>query len=211
MSLRINDIAPDFSAQTTQGPIRFHDWIGDQWAILFSHPKDFTPVCTTELGRVAALEDEWARRDVKVLAVSVDPIEQHEEWKGSIHSQSHQDSLYLAFAELARKEDPKLYRFCSGCHAPAAVAKFLKDDATRDLLVELGKRYEQAPEFTEYWAEQILRSFADENGVKAGVLINGARVALTGQAVATSLFAVMGALGKERVVKRLSAAEKISV
>ena len=93
---------------------------------------------------------------------------------------------------------------------PAAVAKFLKDDATRNLLVELGKRYEQAPEFTEYWAEQILRSFADESKVKAGVLINGARVALTGQAVAPSLFAVMGALGKERVVKRLSAAGKIS-
>ena len=93
---------------------------------------------------------------------------------------------------------------------PAAVAKFLKDDATRTFLVELGKRYEQAPEFTEYWAEQILRSFADESGVKAGVLINGARVALTGQAVAPSLFAVMGALGKKRVVKRFANAEKIS-
>lgn len=93
---------------------------------------------------------------------------------------------------------------------PAAVAKFVKDDATRKLLVELARRYDQAPEFTEYWAEQVLRSFADESGVKAGVLINGARVALTGQAVAPSLFAVMGALGKERVVQRLNAAEKIS-
>lgn len=92
----------------------------------------------------------------------------------------------------------------------AAVAKFLKDDATRKLLVELGNRYQQAPEFTEYWAEQILRSFADESGVKAGVLINGARVALTGQAVAPSLFAVMGSLGKERVVARLANAGKIA-
>ena len=75
---RLGEIAPDFEATTTEGPIRFHDWKGASWAVLFSHPADFTPVCTTELGRVAALEDEWAKRDVKVLAVSVDPIEQHE-------------------------------------------------------------------------------------------------------------------------------------
>lgn len=93
---------------------------------------------------------------------------------------------------------------------PAAVAKFLKEHSTRKLLVELANRYASLPEFTEYWAEQTLRSFADESGVKAGSLINGARVALTGQAVAPSLFAVMGALGKDRVIKRLSATEKIA-
>ena len=93
---------------------------------------------------------------------------------------------------------------------PAAVAKFLKEDATRKLLAELANRYAGLPEFTEYWAEQTLRTFADESGVKAGVLINGARVALTGQAVAPSLFAVITALGKDRVIARLGAAEKIA-
>src|SRR6476619_2882848 len=81
---RLGESAPDFEATTTEGPIRFHDWKDASWAVLFSHPADFTPVCTTELGRVAALSDEWARRDVKVLAVSVDPIDQHEAWKGDI-------------------------------------------------------------------------------------------------------------------------------
>ena len=82
--LRIGDIAPDFVAETTQGPIRFHDWIGDQWAILFSHPKDFTPVCTTELGYMASLEPEFARRGCKVIGLSVDPVETHAAWKSDI-------------------------------------------------------------------------------------------------------------------------------
>ena len=79
-SPRLGDVAPDFTADTTEGPISFHDWKDGSWAVLFSHPADFTPVCTTELGRVAALEDEWARRNVKVLAVSVDPTAKPEEW-----------------------------------------------------------------------------------------------------------------------------------
>jgi thioredoxin-dependent peroxiredoxin len=84
MSLRINDIAPDFTAETTRGPIHFHEWIGDNWAILFSHPKDFTPVCTTELGAVAALESQFARRDVKVIGLSVDPVSSHSKWAADI-------------------------------------------------------------------------------------------------------------------------------
>ncbi len=80
MSLRINDVAPDFTAETTQGPIHFHEWIGDNWAILFSHPKDFTPVCTTELGIVAALEGDFAKRGAKVIGLSVDPVASHEKW-----------------------------------------------------------------------------------------------------------------------------------
>lgn len=92
---------------------------------------------------------------------------------------------------------------------PAAVDKFLKEGATRAFLVQLAQRYAETPEFTEYSTEQTLRAFADENRIKAGVLINGARVALTGQAVAPSLFAVMVALGKERVIERLAAAEAI--
>ena len=80
MSLRINDTVPDFEADTTHGPIRFHDWIGDGWAVLFSHPKNFTPVCTTELGTMAGLEPEFTRRGCKILGLSVDPVDQHEKW-----------------------------------------------------------------------------------------------------------------------------------
>jgi thioredoxin-dependent peroxiredoxin len=84
MSLRINDIAPDFTAETTQGAIHFHEWIGDNWAVLFSHPKDFTPVCTTELAAVAALESQFARRGVKVIGLSVDPVSSHSKWATDI-------------------------------------------------------------------------------------------------------------------------------
>jgi alkyl hydroperoxide reductase subunit AhpC len=80
MSLRINDIAPDFTAQTTQGLVHFHEWIGDQWAVLFSHPKDFTPVCTTELGYMARIEPEFTKRNAKLIGLSVDPVENHSKW-----------------------------------------------------------------------------------------------------------------------------------
>jgi alkyl hydroperoxide reductase subunit AhpC len=83
-TLRLGDDAPDFTAQTTEGELSFHDWKGDGWAVLFSHPADFTPVCTTELGRVAQLKDEWAARNTKVLAVSVDALEDHQSWKQDI-------------------------------------------------------------------------------------------------------------------------------
>jgi alkyl hydroperoxide reductase subunit AhpC len=84
MSLRINDTAPDFEAQTTLGPIRFHQWIGDSWAILFSHPKDFTPVCTTELGYMARIEPEFTRRNTKLIGLSIDPVENHARWASDI-------------------------------------------------------------------------------------------------------------------------------
>ena len=84
MALRINDIAPDFTAETTQGPIRFHEWIGDNWAVLFSHPKDFTPVCTTELGAVAGLENQFAARGAKVIGLSVDRVDDHGKWSHDI-------------------------------------------------------------------------------------------------------------------------------
>lgn len=90
MSLRINDEAPDFTAETTEGTIRFHEWLGDSWGILFSHPKDFTPVCTTELGSVAALKSEFERRSCKVLGISVDGVSDHRSWSEDIAaSQGH--------------------------------------------------------------------------------------------------------------------------
>lgn len=90
MSLRINDEAPDFSAESTHGPVNFHEWIGNGWAILFSHPKDFTPVCTTELGYMAGLEPEFARRNCKVIGLSVDPVNSHEKWATDIEeTQGH--------------------------------------------------------------------------------------------------------------------------
>ncbi|MEO8146865.1 MAG: redoxin domain-containing protein, partial [Bacteroidia bacterium] len=84
MSLRINDEAPNFTAQTTQGTINFHEWIGNGWAILFSHPKDFTPVCTTELGHMAKLESEFLKRNTKVISISIDPVESHLKWEKDI-------------------------------------------------------------------------------------------------------------------------------
>jgi alkyl hydroperoxide reductase subunit AhpC len=90
MSLRINDEAPNFTAATTQGTINFHEWIGNSWAILFSHPKDFTPVCTTELGYVAKLAPEFAKRNCKVIGLSVDPVEKHIQWEKDIEeTQGH--------------------------------------------------------------------------------------------------------------------------
>jgi alkyl hydroperoxide reductase subunit AhpC len=84
MALTIGDTAPDFEAQTTEGRIRFHDWIGDSWAILFSHPKDFTPVCTTELGYMAKIQPEFEKRNVKVIGLSVDPVDHHDAWSKDI-------------------------------------------------------------------------------------------------------------------------------
>lgn len=102
-TLRLGDTAPDFTADTTEGEITFHDWKGDGWAVLFSHPADFTPVCTTELGRVAALKDEWAKRGAKVLAVSVDGVEDHNAWKTDIEEVGGAAVTYPIVADKDRK------------------------------------------------------------------------------------------------------------
>src|SRR3974377_1330021 len=108
MSLRINDEAHGFTAQTTQGEINFHKWIGDGWAILFSHPKDFTPVCTTELGYMAGLEPEFAKRNCKIIGLSVDPVGNHRKWQADIEeTQGHKVNYpMIGDPELA---DAKLY------------------------------------------------------------------------------------------------------
>ena len=102
MSLRLGDTAPNFKAETTQGPIDFYEYLGDSWGILFSHPADFTPVCTTELGRTALLSEEFARRNVKALAVSVDPLDSHMDWIGDINETQNCDVDFPIIADPDR-------------------------------------------------------------------------------------------------------------
>jgi thioredoxin-dependent peroxiredoxin len=108
MSLRINDTAPNFKAQTTQGPIDFHEWIGDSWAILFSHPKDFTPVCTTELGYMAKIEPEFKKRNAKLIGLSVDPVDSHSRWLSDIEETQGASVKYPIIAD-SDLEVAKLY------------------------------------------------------------------------------------------------------
>ena len=103
MALRLGDTAPDFEAQTTEGPIGFHRWIGSSWAILFSHPKDFTPVCTTELGYVARIKPEFDRRNVKVIGLSVDPVDSHTKWSRDIEETQGHAPNYPIIADPEKK------------------------------------------------------------------------------------------------------------
>src|SRR5690554_2231017 len=109
MSLRIADDAPNFTAQTTQGEIDFHQWLGDQWGIIYSHPADFTPVCTTELGRTAQLKDEFAARNTKVLAVSTDTVESHNGWITDINDTQN---TQVEFPIIARSEERRVGKGC---------------------------------------------------------------------------------------------------
>ena len=147
MTLRINDEAPNFTAETTEGTINFHDWIGDGWAILFSHPKDFTPVCTTELGYMAGLKPEFERRNCKIIGLSVDPVDDHEKWAKDIEETrqrlengplaDYQKYGYGRFA-VEFKQTGEVIGFCG--------IKYL----TEIDLNELGYRY-----LTAYWGMGI--------------------------------------------------------
>ncbi len=103
MAVRLGDAAPDFTADSTEGPIHFLDWKGDSWAVLFSHPKDFTPVCTTELGRVAGLKPEFDKRNTKVIGLSVDPVDSHDKWKGDIADVTGNELNFPLVADSDRK------------------------------------------------------------------------------------------------------------
>ncbi|GAB3938788.1 peroxiredoxin [Larkinella terrae] len=103
MALRLGDIAPDFTAETTEGTIHFHEWLGNSWGLIFSHPADFTPVCTTELGRTAQLKDEFEKRGVKVIAVSVDPLESHSEWVKDINETQNTTVNFPLIADKDRQ------------------------------------------------------------------------------------------------------------
>jgi len=129
MTLQIGDTAPDFEAVTTHGPIRFHEWIGDGWAVLFSHPKDFTPVCTTELGYVAKLKPEFDRRNVKVIGLSVDSVADHEKWAGDIKETQGAAPNYPMIGDIDLRIS-KLYGMLPASAAGEAAARTPADNQT---------------------------------------------------------------------------------
>ena len=137
MTLRINDVAPDFEADTTEGPIRFHDWIGDGWAILFSHPKDFTPVCTTELGAVAGVAEAFAARNCKLIGISVDPVESHHRWKSDITTATGFDVGYPMIGDPDLKV-AKLYDMLPADAGESSEGRTAADNATVRMVFVIG-------------------------------------------------------------------------
>ena len=129
MSLRINDTAPDFTAETTQGAIRFHEWIGDGWAILFSHPKDFTPVCTTELGYMAGLQPEFKKRNCKIIGLSVDPVTNHSQWTTDIEETQGHKVTYPLIGDPELKI-AKLYDMLPASSGTTSEGRTAADNAT---------------------------------------------------------------------------------
>jgi len=137
MSIRINDVAPDFAAETTQGPIRFHEWIGDNWAVLFSHPKDFTPVCTTELGAVASLEQQFAARGAKVIGLSVDPVDNHHKWVQDIKDVTGETVQFPVIGDTELKV-AKMYDMLPGDVGDSCEGRTPADNATVRMVYVIG-------------------------------------------------------------------------
>ena len=129
MSLRINDIAPDFKAKTSEGDISFHEWLGDSWGVLFSHPKDFTPVCTTELGVLAGMKDEFDKRNVKVIGLSVDGVEDHVKWLDDIKDVSGIRPTYPIIADEDLKV-AKLFNMLEGDAGTSSMGRTAVDNET---------------------------------------------------------------------------------
>ena len=137
MSLRINDIAPNFDAQTTHGEINFHEWLGDKWGVLFSHPKDFTPVCTTELGYMAGLEEEFAKRNCKIIGLSVDPVENHNEWAKDIE-QTQGHAVNFPMIGDSHLEVAKLYNMLPADEPGSSEGRSAANNATVRLVFIIG-------------------------------------------------------------------------
>ena len=129
MVLRINDTAPDFTINTTEGEINFHEWIGDGYAVLFSHPKDFTPVCTTELGVMAGMEGEFAKRNAKIIGISVDPVEDHHRWKSDIETVSGNKVSYPMIGDRELRV-AKLYDMLPASEGTTSEGRTPADNAT---------------------------------------------------------------------------------
>jgi thioredoxin-dependent peroxiredoxin len=129
MSLRINDTAPDFTAETSQGTLKFHEWIGDGWAILFSHPKDFTPVCTTELGYMAKLKPEFDKRNTKIIGLSVDPVTSHAQWQADIEETQGAKVTYPMIGDPELKV-AKLYDMLPATAGDTSEGRTPNDNAT---------------------------------------------------------------------------------
>ena len=178
MSLSIGQVAPDFEADTTQGRIRFHDWIGDGWAVLFSHPADFTPVCTTELGRTAALQGEFDERNVKVIAVSVDPVESHRNWVPDINDIGSTDLRFPIIADESR-EVAGLYDMIHPGEGDTSTVRsvFIIDPADKVRLTKQQKKFQdQSRELQTY--EEKIHHLADQNielDLDDGVKVNYAK------------------------------------
>ncbi|MEM7195812.1 MAG: peroxiredoxin [Pseudomonadota bacterium] len=129
MSLRINDQAPNFDAETTQGKINFHDWIGDSWAVLFSHPKNFTPVCTTELGYMAGIQPEFEKRNTKIIGLSIDPVEDHHKWLQDVEDVGGSAVSYPVIADTDLNV-AKLYNMFSADESGTAEGRTAMTNAT---------------------------------------------------------------------------------
>jgi alkyl hydroperoxide reductase subunit AhpC len=137
MSLRINDVAPDFTAQTSQGPISFHEWLGDSWGVLFSHPKDFTPVCTTELGAVGSLEEQFKARGAKVIGLSIDAADDHAKWAKDIEEVTGSKVNFPVIADTDLKV-AKLYDMLPGDAGDSCEGRTPADNATVRVVYVVG-------------------------------------------------------------------------